>query len=143
MRLRTVYRFLIFPYTLMLLYFMFLGFGRTVMDDNIVRVKPVYSTFLFVYQKFLQQDFRTIWINLVGNIVMFIPFGFLGWVFPKLSNLSQLMAAFLTAIFCAEGLQYFTRLGIFELDDIILNSIGVLLGFWMFQKLNKTEVANV
>lgn len=69
---------------------------------------------------------------------MFIPFGFLGWVFPKLNHLKILLFNFVSAITIAETLQYFTRMGIFELDDIILNSFGVFLGFLIKKILEKS-----
>ncbi len=88
---------------------------------------------------FIENTFRleTIITIVLGNIVMFIPFGFLGWVFPKLNHLKILLFNFVSAITIAEALQYFTRMGIFELDDIILNSFGVFLGFLIKKILEK------
>ncbi|WPO82125.1 VanZ family protein [Chryseobacterium sp. JJR-5R] len=78
----------------------------------------------------------------IGNIVMFIPFGFLGWIFTRFNDMKTLLFAFIPAITIVEGLKYFTRMGIFEVDDIILNTFGVYLGFLirnfvekMFRKL--------
>ncbi len=150
--LKLIFRFTILPYTILLLYWMFLGFGRTQMEDHIVRLQPVYSTSVFLYQKYLEQQYWVIATNLLGNILMFIPFGFLGWVFPKLNDLKMLLAYFLTAIFVVEALQYFTRMGVCELDDILLNTFGVWLGFklkkFLEQKFNypsleKTESKSI
>jgi glycopeptide antibiotics resistance protein len=65
---------------------------------------------------------------------MFIPFGFLGWIFPRLQNLKENIFAFISAIVIIEALQYFTRLGICEVDDVILNTFGVFLG-WQIKRL--------
>ena len=73
----------------------------------------------------------------LGNVVMFIPFGFLGWVFPKLRDLKPLLINFIAAITIVEALQYFTRLGIFEVDDIILNTFGVYLGWLLCRFMEK------
>lgn len=59
---------------------------------------------------------------------MFIPFGFLGWIIPELKKLKPLIFGFISCIVIVEALQYFTRMGIFEVDDIILNTFGVYLG---------------
>lgn len=118
----------------MLLYFMFLGFGRTQMNINIVRLIPLASTFYFVSNSLLWSH---IIINLVGNIVMFIPFGFLGWIFPKLNQYRILMINFVFVLIIAESMQYFTRLGVFDIDDILLNSVGVSIGFYLKLKLEK------
>jgi glycopeptide antibiotics resistance protein len=110
---------------------MFLGFERHQMRDNVIRIKPIYSTVALVEYLMFLQYWRGIYINILGNIVLFIPFGFLGWVFPKLSNMKTLVIHFLSTIIIVESLQYFTRLGVFDIDDIILNTIGVLIGFYL------------
>lgn len=116
------------PYTLFLLYLMFLGMGRFQYRDHLIRLEPFFSTL-----KFLQNaiGWKYIAMIIVGNVVMFIPFGFLGWVFPKLRKLKELIFTFISAIVIVEALQYFTRMGIFEVDDIILNTFGVYLGWLM------------
>lgn len=117
-------------YTIFLLYLMFFGFGRSQYDINIVRLSPLISTFSFVKETIL---LKTIIINVFGNIIMFAPFGFLGIVFPKLNDFKTLIINFLSAIIIIESLQYFTRLGVFDIDDIILNTIGVAIGFWIYR----------
>lgn len=105
---------------------MFLGMGRFQYDDNVLRIEPVLSTVEFIKGTILWEDIIRI---VLGNIVMFIPFGFLGWIFPKLKDLKNLLFTFVSAIVIVEALQYFTRMGIFETDDIILNTFGVYLGW--------------
>ncbi|MDQ1097415.1 MULTISPECIES: VanZ family protein [Chryseobacterium] len=130
--LKKFYQFIIYPYTLLLLYLMLFGFGRidARYPDPTLRLEPVISTVQFTKSGLP-------WIYIVkivlGNIIMFIPFGFLGWSFPKLRTLKNLMFNFLSAIIIVEALQYFTRLGIFEVDDIILNTFGVFLGWKIYR----------
>lgn len=131
--LKTIYRNTIPLYTIVLLYLMFLGFGRDIMEDHIIRLTPITSTYLFIEKCLLYSQYRVLTINLIGNIVMFMPFGGLGLVFPSLLNYKKLMLHFLAGIFVVESLQYFTRLGVFDIDDIIFNSIGVTLGYYFFK----------
>jgi glycopeptide antibiotics resistance protein len=105
--------------------------GRFQYEDNIVRLEPIVSTFWFI--KGTISWFEIIKIVL-GNVVMFIPFGFLGWVFPQLKDLKSLVIAFVSAIVIVEALQYFSRLGVFDVDDVILNTFGVYLG-WQICRL--------
>ncbi|MHA3047312.1 VanZ family protein [Riemerella anatipestifer] len=128
--LKKLYQISILPYTLLLLYFMFVGFGRTPYDYNIVRLKPLVSTLEFVQKSVLWQN---VVINIFGNIIMFIPFGFLGWCYSKYQNLRILLLDFIVAITIVESMQYFTRLGVFDIDDILLNTFGVLLGYWIYK----------
>ncbi len=125
---RKIYRFFIFPYTIFLLYLMFLGFGREQHEANIVRLLPLVSTILFVQNT---TSWESIIINLFGNIIMFIPFGFLGWLNAKYFSFKKLIVDFLSALIIVEALQYFTRLGVFDIDDLVLNSLGVWIGFQM------------
>ena len=110
---------------------MFFGFGRSQYEINVVRLSPLISTFSFVKETIL---WKTVLINVFGNIIMFTPFGFLGIVFPKLDDFKTLIINFLSAIIIIESLQYFTRLGVFDIDDVILNTIGVAIGFWIYRK---------
>lgn len=132
--LKTTYRILIIPYTILLLYFMFLGFGREVMSINIVRLTPLASTIQFVENSLFLKD---ILINILGNFLMFLPFGFLAWIFPKFYDFKTLILSFLFVLIIVEALQYFTRLGVFDIDDIILNSIGMSLGFLLMNFLER------
>jgi glycopeptide antibiotics resistance protein len=124
--LKKFYKIIIVPYTLFLLYLMFFGMGRKQMDDHLLTMAPVVSTINFIKGCI---SWRDAFVIVAGNIVMFMPFGFLGWLFPKLNTLQNLLFAFISAITIIEALQYFSRMGIFEVDDIILNTFGVFLGF--------------
>lgn len=70
-------------------------------------------------------------INIIGNIVVFVPFGFLlPMAFQKqLDRLDKLLFASVTGILVIELLQLVLKVGVFDIDDIILNSIGVVAGF--------------
>ena len=125
---RKIYCIFIFPYTIFLLYLMFLGFGREQHEANIVRLLPFVSTILFVQNT---TSWESIIINLFGNIIMFIPFGFLGWLNTKYFSFKKLIVDFLSVLIIVEILQYLTRLGVFDIDDLALNSLGVWIGFQM------------
>ena len=58
----------------------------------------------------------------IMNLLMFIP---LGLLFS--SRLSNLLLCLLT-LFSVESIQYFGHLGIFDLGDIVLNMLGLLVG---------------
>lgn len=128
MMLKKFYKFIILPYTIFLLYLMFFGMGRFQNEDHIVRIKPIISTVWFIQETISWFDIIKI---VLGNVVMFIPFGFLGWIFLKLNNLKNLIITFVSAIVIVEALQYFSRLGVFDVDDVILNTFGVFLGWQM------------
>ena len=76
-------------------------------------------------------------INLGGNILMFIPLGFLlPGVFPKFHSLLRTVLATAVIITAVEIIQLLTLVGSCDIDDLILNVIGASLGF-LFQKYVK------
>ena len=133
--LKKFYKFIILPYTIFLLYLMFFGMGRFQNEDHIVRIKPIISTVWFIQETISWFDIIKI---VLGNVVMFIPFGFLGWIFPQLNNLKNLIITFVSTIVIVEALQYFSRLGVFDVDDVILNTFGVFLG-WQMKRILETK----
>lgn len=70
------------------------------------------------------------WRNIVINIIMFIPFGFLlPAIYKKADNL---MGCFILSFVFSLGielLQAFSNRGIFEIDDIINSIAGTLVGY--------------
>ena len=133
---KKIYSIFILPYTIFMLYMMFLGFGREQHEANIVRLLPLVSTILFVQNT---TSWESIIINLFGNIIMFIPFGFLGWLNAKYFSFKKLIVDFLSALIIVEALQYLTRLGVFDIDDLALNSLGVWIGFQMRKLFSVNE----
>jgi len=74
-----------------------------------------------------------IWFkNLFGNIVLFIPIGiFLPLFNKKYLNVFRLTFITILLIAAVELIQMLTRVGSFDIDDIILNTFGALLGLLM------------
>lgn len=69
-------------------------------------------------------------INLVGNVVLFIPIGFLlPRIWPKLRNFFLFLLICTASILLVESVQLFALLGSFDVDDVILNLAGMLLGY--------------
>ena len=128
------YKIIIIPYTLFLLYLMFLGMGRFRYEDHLITIEPVFSTIKFIRGT---RDWKNMVTIVLGNVVMFIPFGFLGWFFPRLQQVTPLIFTFISAIVIVEALQYFTRMRIFEVDDIILNTFGAYAGWLLYRKIEK------
>ena len=82
--------------------------------------------------------FRHCFINLVGNVVLFIPAGYL---LPRLWKTFRNFFAFLLtcvlAISLVELLQLVTLLGSLDIDDLILNLCGMILGYITFMIIKK------
>lgn len=72
-------------------------------------------------------------IQNINNILLFIPFGFL---FPA-KKWRLLILASITVSALIECVQYIFALGWCEIDDVISNTIGAMIGFGILIFLNK------
>ena len=81
---------------------------------------------------------REVLINLIGNTAMFIPLGIV-WpaVFKKLDAHWKVIAAGAGASLCIELLQlpFYSRST--DIDDLILNSAGFLMGYGIYLLVNR------
>lgn len=80
-----------------------------------------------------------VWIyNLAGNIATFMPLGFLlTLALKKINNKKIILSISLTLIVIAETAQLVTRRGVFDMDDIILNMVGVGIGYYICKIMKK------
>ena len=70
--------------------------------------------------------------EIVMNIVVFIPVGFLtGWM-QKRATWKTTVLTGATISITIELLQLTLKRGCCETDDVINNSIGCLMGYWLF-----------
>lgn len=73
-------------------------------------------------------------INLAGNVVMFVPLGFfVPAVSEKLRTFLRTLAASVLCVIAVETLQLFLLLGSCDTDDLILNAVGVSVGYMIFK----------
>lgn len=74
----------------------------------------------------------SVFMNLVGNVLIFVPFGFFMAMGSHRPNLIRtVFYAFLWSL-CVEFVQLVTKLGSFDVDDLLLNTLGGLLGFLIY-----------
>lgn len=77
--------------------------------------------------------------NVVGNIVWFIPLGYLlpcvkkNWSFVHILCMGMMVSASI------EMLQYICRTGITDIDDLIFNTLGTLIGYLFFKLCTKIK----
>jgi glycopeptide antibiotics resistance protein len=76
--------------------------------------------------------------NLGANIVLFIPFGLYYRYIYKTPAMKQLLIITICSISTIESLQFITKRGSLDIDDLMLNVLGVCLGYFIhpfFQKV--------
>src|SRR6476469_4835048 len=75
--------------------------------------------------------------NIVGNIAGFIPLGILLLLlYPGLRNTWKIAVTVFLISLAFESVQLFTGLGTFDVDDLILNLTGGIIGFIVYKLMN-------
>jgi glycopeptide antibiotics resistance protein len=78
--------------------------------------------------------FDKIIVNLIGNILGFIPIGFfLPAIFKKFRSFGKFSLFFIGMIIFLELSQMLLHVGVADIDDVILNYLGGILGFLLFK----------
>lgn len=67
----------------------------------------------------------------IGNLFLYIPIGLFLGVSMKRIKKQIIFILFLIVIFFIEVLQLYLKLGVFDIDDILLNYSGFLLGYFI------------
>ena len=76
--------------------------------------------------------------NVIGNIILFVPFGFFLGYFLKIKKKRIVILLIISISTTIELLQdYIGR--VFDIDDILLNLIGGLLGYLVYDAFNKIK----
>ena len=93
--------------------------------------KPFATIKLFYESRRMNIEYKV--NNLLGNILLFIPLGFLlPLLVKRFRNVFLIvLTGFLLSLFY-ECTQLLTGIGIFDVDDMILNTLGTLLGVCIF-----------
>ena len=104
----------------------------TVLRNNIETDHQIQLVPFWSYEKFYDPQYR--W-QIYMNVFLFIPFGFLlGWAL----NRNVLHVILLGAGFsvCLEAAQYIYYLGLCDIDDVIHNTLGTVIGYiyWVVLK---------
>lgn len=127
-------------YIILLTYFLFFAesTGRTfegrTYHYNLVLFKEIRR--FFKYRDSLGN--MAVVLNLVGNVVAFVPFGMILPIMNRRFR-SFFYMTFLTFEFSliVELIQLVCKVGSFDVDDLLLNTIGGILGYLIFALVNR------
>ena len=111
------------------------GFGivaSRIREVNLIPFKVVANTYKESFVNGVRSYF---FINFLGNIVMFMPFGFFVPLLWNQSNRKVILFGCLASVFI-EVCQLFLYRST-DIDDVILNTTGVILGLLAFHLLRR------
>jgi glycopeptide antibiotics resistance protein len=94
--------------------------------------KPFHTINLFYNSRNLTTDYKA--NNLLGNIIGFVPLGLLlPFLLPWFRNIFKITATGFLLSLSYELAQLVLGLGVFDVDDLILNTTGCLAGYILFK----------
>lgn len=121
-------------YLALLFYFLFLNhwWNRNVIDVEL-NLTPLSTIKMYI------KDFNSIMenkpiLNLLGNFICLMPLSFfLKYIFKKQNHTFLFLITLLLCSFGIEVMQYITKSGSFDIDDILLNSSGAFLMYLLLK----------
>ena len=118
-------------YLFLLFYLLFFSktYGRTMDSGYRYNLEPFKEIKRFLGNRDSLGSHSVV-INLLGNIVAFAPFGFFLPILCKAGK-NIVSCVLLTGLFSllVETIQLISKVGAFDVDDILLNAMGGLVGF--------------
>ncbi len=78
----------------------------------------------------------SVW-DIILNVVLFLPFGFLLSAIMPTWNWWNVLLSGCCFSFCIESMQFIISKGIAQTDDLMHNSLGALLGYFIFRMMRK------
>ncbi|HHO0100358.1 TPA: VanZ family protein [Clostridioides difficile] len=111
------------------IYAIFKGTFRTV---NLI---PFYTIYQFIVDSNI--DFMKATVNIIENIGIFIPMGIFLPIVCKNLNKKTIIITIILVSLAFELTQYIFALGNSDIDDVILNSLGGIIGITIYINMNK------
>ena len=107
---------------------------------DVTNVWPFRINWIPFVNLFDYPDTRDILINVIGNTTMFIPLGII-WpiVFKELDTHKKVLAAGVGCSLTIEILQLPLYVRVSDVDDLILNSLGYIMGYGIYLLIKKCK----
>lgn len=121
-------------YTVWLLYLLFFVSFRN-SDSSHFSIKPIPFDTIDEYLIVITYSKIDFFKNIIGNIFLFLPYGFLGILYPRLKKLGWFILTFFVIINIVEFSQFYFKRGFADVDDVILNTTGALVGYFIYRTL--------
>ncbi len=139
-RIRVLSWILFVLYLILLMYFLFFSewYGRKNWIEEDYRYNLVLFREIKRFWTYREQlGMEAVFLNLAGNVIGFLPFGFILPIISKRTRHFWLtgLLGFLMSFF-VECLQLVGKVGCFDVDDMLLNTAGALFGYLLFAVCN-------
>lgn len=127
-------------YVLLLVYFLFFfeEYGRVAAEERAYQYNLI--PFLEIRRFWIYREqlgMLAVVSNIFGNVIGFIPYGF---ILPVIAHKCRsgffiILSGFSLSL-VVEVVQLVTKVGCFDVDDLILNTLGAAIGYGIFAVCN-------
>ncbi|MCT2536329.1 VanZ family protein [Aquibacillus koreensis] len=125
-------------YLTFLLYLLFFSHYRQAVKGNVGYNIIPFESILSYLSNFDKFSIYVLTDNFFGNILAFIPFGFLlPTIWTKVRAFIKILALSCCCSLSIELAQFLFQVGAFDVDDIILNTVGGGVGFSLYLLIKK------
>jgi glycopeptide antibiotics resistance protein len=105
---------------------------------NVVPLKNKLDFFLY-HSNVSVPERQQFYIDLVGNIMLFIPFAFFLCLIFRLNGLRNCVLICMITSISIELIQFLLSIGVADIDDVILNTTGAAIGVLIFKLFTKID----
>ena len=144
--------FIFYSANLLMLLFVDMTYGRTARhifnsdvsyktyfkaNTNFIPFKGIveqYERIKFYYTNYGILNLRYAFVNIAGNLAAFAPMGFfIPALFKRINNLKKFALLIIFTVIFVELMQFITKTGVCDVDDVILNSLGTIIVYIFIQ----------
>ena len=133
-RIRILGKILFVLYIIFIIYFLIFSdwYGRTGERQEYHYNLVLFKEIKRFWEYRAQVGMFAMFTNLFGNVIIFMPFGFFMPMASKYRSLFSTVFYSFGLSLCVETFQLVTKVGSFDVDDLLLNTIGGLAGYILF-----------
>ncbi len=132
-----IYLAVLFWQTFFYAYGSYQRFQQAIIEFNLVPFKTIFHYMI----SFNRLNMNVWFFNLFGNVIAFIPFGLLlPYITKKLNNMWRIIVLTVLLSFFIELMQIVYGVGVFDIDDIILNTVGGTVGYIIKQLISNIHM---
>lgn len=134
---------LFLAYLAMLVYFVFFAesFGRDPGQHEYAYNLELFKEIKRFYQYREQLGMEAFFLNVVGNVAAFVPFGFFLPIVSRRGRkwYNTTCLGFGMSL-CIETVQLVCKVGSFDVDDLLLNTIGSIAGYIFYRVVQVARI---
>jgi glycopeptide antibiotics resistance protein len=135
-------------YTATVLYIVFFARRRWGLHEQYFNIVPLNILREFINLKSSgNREVYNFYSNVIGNIILFLPFSLLFQSERKYVSLGTIILLAFISSMTIETLQFMLRIGVADVDDVLLNTFGTAIGIVLIKTLritfwSKSELLN-